>query len=83
MNITRGGVAFVVLLSGWTVCGMLATVGVLVLLFGSTPWGIGYILAGVFIAAVSSTFSYLFTHPRSTDKRMRNPASAIEKSPQP
>ena len=72
-----------VLLSGWTICGMLATIGVWVLLFGSTPWGIGYILAGVFIATVSSTFSYLFTHPRSTDKRMRNPASAIGKSPLP
>lgn len=67
-----------VLLSGWTVCGMVATIGVWVLLFGSTPWGIGYILTGVFIAAISSTFSYLFTRPRSTDKRMRNPASVIE-----
>ena len=81
MNITRGGVAFVVLLSGWTVCGMVATIGVWVLLFGSMPWGIGYILAAVLIAATSSTFSYLFTRPRSSDKRMRNPGSAIEKSP--
>ena len=72
-----------VLLSGWTVCGMVATIGVWVLLVGSTPWGIGYIIAAVFIAAVSSTFSYLFTRPRSTGERMRNPASAIEKSSLP
>ena len=70
-----------VLLSGWTVCGMVATIGVWVLLFGSMPWGIGYILAAVLIAATSSTFSYLFTRPRSSDKRMRTPGSAIKKSP--
>ena len=69
------------LILGWTVCGMLATIGVWVLLVGSTLWGIGYILIGVFIAAVSSTFGYLFTRPRSTDKRMRNPTSVIKKSP--
>jgi len=73
----------VALILGWTVCGMLVTIGVMVLLWGSAPWGIGYIIAAVFIAAVSSTFSYLFARPRSTEKRMRNPASAIEKSPLP
>ena len=52
------------LILGWTVCGMLATIGVMVLFWGSTLWGIGYILIGVFIAAVSSTFSYLFARPK-------------------
>lgn len=58
MYITRGAIALFVLFLTWIFCGILWTVGVIVSLYGVLWWGVGYLVAGLLLAAAGSYWAY-------------------------
>ena len=58
MDISRGAIALLVFLMAWVFCGILWAIGVLVVLGGVLWWGIGYLGAGLLLAAAGSLWAY-------------------------
>ena len=58
MEISKGAIALFVLLIAWTICGVLWTFGVAVVLYGVLWWGIGYLVGGLIVAAIGSAWAY-------------------------
>ena len=58
MYITRGAVALLVFFLTSILCGIIGTIGVLVVLYGVLWWGIGYLVGTLLIAGVGSFWAY-------------------------
>ena len=49
------------MLAAWLLVGMLGTIGIFVLLFGSVGWGITLILMGLFIGMATVALTQILT----------------------
>ena len=58
MYITQGAIALLVFLVSWILCGILCTLGTLVILYGTLWWGIGYLVGGILLTAGGSLWAY-------------------------
>ena len=58
MYITRGAVALLVFFLTSILCGIIGTIGVLVVLYGVLWWGIGYLVGTLLIAVTGSFIAY-------------------------
>ena len=58
MYITRGAVALLVFFLTSILCGIIGTIGVLVVLYGVLWWGIGYLVVTLLIAVAGSYWAY-------------------------
>ena len=58
MYITRGAIALLVFFLTSIICGIVGTIGVLVVLYGDLWWGIGYLVGTLLIAVVGSFWAY-------------------------
>jgi len=58
MYITRGAVALLVFFLTSILCGIIGTIGVLVVLYGVLWWGIGYLVGTLLISVAGSFWAY-------------------------